>query len=137
MKDLKELAKKVDAIAESLGFSVERTVECNAFYNYRSKNAKGERLVVEIGYCENHGKGKSDLPWLWFKKGRTKEFMPEWWNVSTYVYDKDNRCYGGYNPTEKFDYNLKRGVINFDWHLSATEDNFKKLLEEVLRLFNA
>lgn len=141
MNKLEELAKRVDEIARQLGFEVERTVENIAFYHYKENgeyktNAKGETLIVDVGYCSNFGKGKFDLPWSWYKSGKTAEFMPEYWGLNTYVTDKDGQCWGGYNPTVKPSEDQKRQVIDFDWHFSATEENFKKLLEEVLRRFN-
>lgn len=133
---------KIDEIAKSLGFMVKRTCEDNAFYylvdenGFDKRNGKGEKLCVEIGVCRNPG-GKHSLPVLWFNKGYTKEVINDWWNVQTYVTDDKGACYGAYNPTEKKHAEERRFVINFDWHLSATTENFKKLLVEILRQFNA
>lgn len=137
-----ELKKKtVDDIAKSLGFMVKRTSDCNAFYylvdeqGFDLRNAKGEKLCVEIGRTDFYGNSKDSLPALWYKNGYTNEIMQNWWNVQTYVTDKDGECYGAYNPTIKPAPAAKRFVINFDWHLSATEENFRKLIEEVKRQF--
>lgn len=134
--------KRVDLIAKELGFGVKRTSDFNAYYYYEDENgfnkanSKGETLIVEISECYNDCKSKHSLPVIWYNKGYTKELIPNWWSVETYVTDKEGRCYGAYNPTHKPSEDKKRFVINFDWHLSATEDNFRKLLTEILRLFN-
>ena len=131
---------KIDEIAKKLGFMVKRTCEFNAFYylvdekGFDKYNEKGEKLCVEIGCCVNPG-GKNSLPALWFKRGFTKEIMTDWWSVKTYVTNKDGACYGAYNPTTKRSDDGKRFVINFDWHLSATDVNFKKLLTEIKTRF--
>lgn len=134
---------KIDEIAKSLGFMVKRTCEFNAFYylvdenGFDKYNEKGEKICIEIGFSHDFGVSKNSLPMIWFKKGYTKEIMTNWWSVQTYVTNKKGECYGAYDPTIKRSEDGKRFVINFDWHLAATEENFKKLLEEILRQFYA
>lgn len=133
---------KVDEIAKSLGFMVKRTCENNAFYylvdekGFDKRNLKGEKLCVEIGICRNPG-GKDSLPYLWYKKGYTKDLMTDWWSVQTYVTNQEGECYCAYDPTIKRSEDGKRFEINFDWHLAATTENFKKIVKEILRRFNA
>ena len=138
MEDLWKLAKSVDEIAVELGFTINhRLVEYNAFYEYNKRNQNGERLIVEMQYCHDDGKSKNSLPRLWKEHGFTEDLRTNWWGVSTFVYDKDDHnCYGGYNPTSKFDLEKKRSVIDFDWLLPATPENFRKLLEQILYAFN-
>lgn len=40
-----------------------------------------------------------------------------------------------YNPTEKPDPERRRMVIDFDWMLEATAENFRRIMEEILRRF--
>ena len=132
---------KVDEIAKSLGFMVKRTCEFNAYYylvdenGFDKYNGMGEKICIEIGCCVDPG-GKNSLPALWFKRGSTKEIMKDWWSVQTYVYNRKGDCYMAYNPTVKRSRYKTRFEINFDWHLRATPENFRKLLEEILRRFN-
>jgi len=141
MKDLSVLAKNVDAIAESLGFKVKRQVERTAFYYYvdgngnDTLNSKGEKLCLSMSFCDDPG-GKCSLPALWHKHGFTKERIKDWWSLDTFVTDSEGKCIGAYDPTWKFNYLTGRREINFDWLLPATEENFKKLLDEVLSRFN-
>jgi hypothetical protein len=133
---------KLDEIAKGLGFMAKRTCEFNAFYylvdenGFDVRNAKGEKLCVEICFCYNDSKSPNSLPVIWHKKGYTKEIITEWWSVQTYVTNEEGTCYRAYDPTIKPTFD-RRFEIDFDWHLSATPENFKKLLEEVLRRFNA
>lgn len=132
---------KIDEIAKSLGFMVKRTCEFNAYYylvdenGFDKYNGMGEKICIEIGLCVNPG-GKNSLPSLWHKKGFTKEVIHDWWSVQTYVTNRKGECYRAYDPTIKKSWDKKRWEINFDWHLAATPENFKKLLEEILRRFN-
>lgn len=141
MKDLSVLAKNVDEIAKSLGFRVERKVERIAFYYYVNEdgkdrlNQKDEKLCISMSFCDDPG-GKVSLPVLWQKHGFTKERIKDWWSLQTFVTHLDGRCVGDYDPTWKFNPSTKRREINFDWLLPATEENFKKLLDEVLSRFN-
>ena len=133
---------KIDEKAKELGFMVKRVCEFRAFYylvdenGLDVRNRRGEKLCVEIGFCSDPG-GKNSLPYMWHKKGYTKEIMKDWWDVTTYVTDKNESCYRAYDPTIQKSSDEKRWVIDFDWHLSATDENHAKLLEEVKRLFLA
>ncbi len=132
-KDMQLLNAECDMIAKKLGFKVGvRPAECRVFYDYKQKNAKGERLTVELAYCDG-----VSLPKRWHKAGCTKELITEWWGVDTYVYDKQGNCFKAYDPTIKKSEDGKRYEIDFDWHLKATASNFKKILEEIVKQFNA
>lgn len=129
---------KIDEIAKNLGFNeIRRNSECCAFYYYKDKNAKGETLCVEVSECRSDCKSKNSLPVIWHKKGYTKELIPNYWCFTTYIIQEDGRCYGGYNPTHKLSDDGKRYVINFDWHLASTLENFEKVMNEIIRLFNS
>ena len=127
-----ELVKKIDRIAIVLGFKVERVVNNVAYYHYEGMpNDKGEKLGVSISYCSGTKDPKS-LPMVWYKKGYTKELMLSWWGVDTWVTNKEGRCYRAYDPTIKLSFDMQRYVIDFDWHLSPTEQNFRKIMNEIL-----
>lgn len=68
------------------------------------------------------------------KNGFINRILENWWNIQVYVTDSDGRCRGAYNPTSKLSEDGKRMVINFAWMLEATEENAKKLFDEVERL---
>ena len=139
------MKKETEKIAENLGFGVvfySKTRFHLYFYDdlksgHLKKNSKGETLSVGVTLCSNHGKGKHDLPYIWYKNGYTSEFIPEWWGIMTYVTNEDGRTYGEYNPTSKPSETGKTFVINFDWHLPANTENLEKILCEILRRFNA
>ena len=110
-------------------------------YEYQGVNFKGETLLMDITKCTNPG-GKNSLPYLWKQHGYTKEIMETWWSVSTYVTDKDGNCRHAYNPTLVIKKEVHKGkvltcrpCINFEWLLEATEENKKKLLNEVENRF--
>lgn len=129
--------RNVDQIArEDYGCMVKRTSEKNAYYYFVGqngwdiRNCKGEKLCVEIGECINPG-GPHSLPDLWLKNGYISERLDSWWSVDTYVTNEDDECYGAYNPQHRYD--GKRCVLNFKWVLPATRENFKKIMDEVIR----
>ena len=126
------LNAECEHIAKKLGFTKSlRPCKYRAFYDYEQRNAKGERLTIEVSYCEG-----VTLPEKWRKAGDTKELITEWWGVHCYVTDTEGMCFEAYNPTTKLSDDGHRFVVNFDWHLKATSSNFKKLLEEIKRQFN-
>ena len=129
--------RNVDQIArEDYGCMVKRTSESGAYYyfvderGFDIRNSRGEKLCVEIEECYNNG-GPHSLPELWLKYGYIYKQLDSWWSISTYVTDKDNQCWGKYNPQHKKD--GKRYVLNFKWVLPASRENFKKIIEEVKR----
>lgn len=142
--ELKELTQRTDEIAQALGLTVDHMTTWGKrnFYYYRDqdgndiRNAKGEKIVIEISHCEDYG-GKNTLPALWFKAGWTPELLTTFWSLHTYIKDEQGNGYGCYNCQEKLDHTKKRMVINFDWMEKATEESFEKLLRETLRRFMA
>lgn len=117
---------KVDFIAEKMGFRVKRTGEYSALYCYDKPNGLGETLEVEVGLSYDCNL-KNSLPKLWKKWGWTRHVYKTWWSVRTFVYN--GNCIRDYNPTI-----YGRG-INFRWLLEATEENFEKILAEILARF--
>lgn len=106
----------------------------------------GKRLAVELVKCTTPEKlTKSCIMYMWVKNGRLPAVLPSYWAVSTYAYDNDGNCWGWYNPQEidykRTDKNGKvterRPVICFDWVLEATEQNAKKILDEIERRADA
>lgn len=118
------------------------TNDCRCFYECDEPNPKGERLVVELGFCENFGE-KNSLARIWFKNGRKDHVMESWWSFNTEVRD-EHGCFGRYNPTElALEVKLDKGrvgrryVTDFDWILDANEQNALLLFEEAYRRFMA
>ena len=120
------------------------TNDCLCFYECDELNRKGERIVVELSFCQNFD-GKSGLPKAWYKSGMVDHIFESYWVLNTYVYDEKGRCYGAYNPTE-MTYRSKpdneghvsvRPVIDFDWKLDATRENALALFAEAYRRFMA
>lgn len=103
------------------------------FVTFEELNSKGEQIIIEFSRCTNPG-GKNSLPYLWKKNGFINRILENWWSIQVYVTDSDGRCRGAYNPTSKLSEDGKRMVINFTWMLEATEENAKKLFNEVERL---
>lgn len=103
------------------------------FVTFEELNSKGEEISIEFSRCTNPG-GKNSLPYLWKKNGFINRILENWWSIQVYVTDSDGRCRGAYNPTSKLSEDGKRMVINFAWMLEATEENAKKLFNEVERL---
>lgn len=123
---------KFDRIAHTMGFTPTYTgSNIRSLYSYNKGNAKGETLQIDMSVSSG-----VTLPTTWLKKGYTKELITDWWCVDTFVTNKDGECYKDYDPTCKPSDDGKRWVVDFDWHLKATEENFVKLLTEILRRFN-
>lgn len=116
-------------------YTVEEMAPTRWFYYCNEKNAKGERLVIEVSKCIVNLKDKNELMNLWKKAGYIKNTLPTWWSIETYAHDTEGNCFGLYNPTVKRSEDGKRSVINFDWMLEATEENLNLLLEEVYNRF--
>nr|DAM46639.1 MAG TPA: hypothetical protein [Caudoviricetes sp.] len=108
-------------------YTVERVTETRSYYHFKPKTAAGESLLVELVFCQDEG-GKRSLPALWHKNGMTPERLRNWWSVTVYATDAGGSCHGKYNPQIN-----QLCKINFAWMLPATEENKKKLLDEIAR----
>lgn len=121
-------------------YTIEKRTEKDTIYTFTEPNDKGEKVVVDIVECENFGGNKS-LPYLWKKHGYIDRVLETYLSVKVYVYDTDGNCYGRYNPQEKLHIEkdnkgkiiVMRPVFDFDWMFEATEENKKKILDEVYR----
>lgn len=112
---------------------------------FNDPTPKGERLLVEIAICSADPKDKQCLPYVAKKLGWSDKLLSTWWGVQTYITDAEGNQWGDlYNPTitrEVYEYlgdgmepeTRYRSVQDFDWWLEATEDNAKKILEEIER----
>lgn len=115
------------------------------FVRFNDLTPRGEKLLVEITLCKADPKDKQALPYVAKKLGWTDRVIPEWWSIQTFITDAEGNQWGDmYNPTvtmEEYEYpddGIKHEtryspVIDFDWHLEATEENARKLLEEIER----
>ena len=110
---------------------------------YESKNEKGETLVINIRKVSHDLKYKKSLMNLWVKNGWLPKALESFWSIDTYITDADGNCYGRYNPQtiwyQKFNSKgevvQNRNIINFEWILDATPENYEKLIAETERRF--
>lgn len=108
---------RIDNIAREMGFMVKRISESEAAYylvdakGFDVKNAKGEALCVEIG--------------------TVPERYPIWWVSSSVRVGMTWEM--KYNPCHRWDGH--RMVWAEGWKLSATPENFRRILEEVKQRF--
>lgn len=117
-------------------YTVEQMAETRWFYTFTDTNAKGEKILIELSKCTNHG-GTHALPILWNKKGAIDRVLETYWCIGTYATDTEGMCYGRYNPQHKLSEDGKRAVINFDWMFEATEENKQRLIDEVYKMASA
>ena len=116
-------------------YTVEKMSETRELITFEGVNSKNEKIQMELTRCESEGKAGS-LPYLWKKKRYMDRILKNWWCLSTFATEDagNGTCWGRYNPQEKISEDGKRRVINFEWMFEATEENRKKLIEEVERL---
>ena len=120
------------------GFSdVRRQGTSTLWYTFSGTTPRGETLIVELTKCSPDNSNPRSLPNLWYKAGYTASVLPSYWYVETYATDPRGRCYGLYNPTAKRTENGPCNRLNFDWVLTATDDNRRKILDEIARRANA
>lgn len=117
-------------------YTTEKITDWTTWYRITEPNTKGETLLIEIVECENH-RGKNALPVLWKKHGFINRVLNTYLSVKTYCTDAEGMCRGKYNPQHKLSDDGKRVVINFDWMFENTEENKQKLINEIIRLFEA
>lgn len=110
-------------------FEIKQMADQRWFYYYQHKNEKGETLVIELSKVECDYTDKNSIPAQWYKLGWINRKIPTYWSINTYV-KTDNGTLGICNPQ-------KNGEIVFTWILEATEPSKERLLNEVVRRFNA
>jgi hypothetical protein len=120
----------------NMKYTTEKVTDWTTRYHITEPNKKGEKLMVEIVECKNHG-GKNALPVLWKKHKFMDRVLETYLSVHTYCTDTNGQCWSRYNPQHKFSDDEKRVVINFDWMFENTEENKQKLLDEIIRLFES
>lgn len=98
------------------------------------KLSSGRRIVWELTSCKSSLLGKGNLAYHWKKNGwiktnrGDKEFC--YWCLSTYYYDKNDQCWGMFNPTVIKGENR----INFKNMLEPTEINAIYLLTKMIQM---
>ena len=124
------MATIYELLAKHYGATLTTNSECRHTFTINKKNAKGEKIVIELTRCENPG-GKYSLPYIWHKNGCTPFVLPHWWSVDVSATDADGVCRHAYNPQ-----NTKkdgRNVVNFAFMLPATMANALKIFDEVIK----
>lgn len=106
--------------------------EYKKVYQSEKTNKKGEKIIFELHKCyyDNH-----TLPNLWKKNGYTNHLYNSVIWADCEVIDKEGNCRRKYEPTSKLSEDKKRLVINFDWMFEVSEENEKKLFNEIVRRF--
>lgn len=114
--------KHIDDIAREFGFDVKRNNENDVDYylmdsereGWYKHNKNGERLVVSV---------------MMNPFGGT-------WSFAVNTVDRYGKVAGmGENPLFKWSEHLTLYVPDKEWILAATNENFKKIMEEILRRF--
>jgi hypothetical protein len=111
-------------------YTVEKLAETRSLYTFKRKCRDGGKLLVDVCKCIPDNTSANSLPILWKKHAYTSSVLSSYWSIIVYAYDKNGNCWGKYNPQIIPNANK----INFDWMLEATDENLKKLLDEVERL---
>lgn len=104
-------------------------------YMSEKENKKGEKIIFELSKCYYDNKNKNSLPNLWKKGGYTQHLYTSVIWADCEVIDKDGNCKRKYEPTSKLSEDKKRLVINFKWMFEVTEENEKKLFDEIVKRF--
>lgn len=95
--------------------------------DFAKPSAEGEKIVVTLSRGTDSSV-KNSLPALWVKHGFAKSRLPDWWNVEVVAISPDGTERRRYNPQT-----TKAHKINFAWMLPATEENARKILDEIAR----
>ena len=110
---------------------------------FNETNAKGEEITLNIKKCVPDLKYKKSLMNVWVKAGFLEKPLETYWSTDTSVNKPDGTCYRAYDP-QLIDYKKydskgnvveSRYVINFDWILEATPENYDKIVAEEERRF--
>lgn len=131
------LRDEVEQIAREMGFTPSRYCPSTLFFlrdknGEAVRNSKGEALTVSIS--PSYPMGLNDMPGMWYRKGYIDRVLSSYWSVDVEASCKEYSAMK-YNPTEKPDPERRRMVIDFDWMLEATAENFRRIMEEILRRF--
>ena len=131
------LRDEVEQIAREMGFTPSRYCPCTLFFlrdknGEAVRNSKGEALTVSIS--PSYPMGLNDMPGMWYRKGYIDRVLSSYWSVGVEAHCQEYSAMK-YNPTEKPDPERRRMVIDFDWMLEATAENFRRIMEEILRRF--
>jgi len=81
-------------------YTAKQMTKTRWFYTFTEPNAKGEKVVIELCKCADIP-GKDSMPKLWVKHGFINRVLETYWNVQTYVTDKDGNGFMYYNPQVK------------------------------------
>ena len=124
------MAIHYEALARFNGATLTNNSESRHTFTMNKKNAKGEKIVIELTRCDNPG-GKQSLPYIWNKKGFTSYVLPHWWSVDVSATDADGVCRHAYNPqSTKKD---GRNVVNFEFLMAATSANLCIIFDEIIK----
>ena len=131
------LRDEVEQIAREMGFTPSRYCPSTLFFlrdknGEAVRNSKGEALTVSIS--PSYPMGLNDMPGMWYRKGYIDRVLSSYWSVGVEAHCQEYSAMK-YNPTEKPDPERRRMVIDFDWMLEATAENFRRIMEEILRRF--
>lgn len=131
------LRDEVEQIAREMGFTPSRYCPRTLFFlrdknGEAERNSRGEALTVSIS--PSYPMGLNDMPGMWYRKGYIDRVLSSYWSVGVEAHCQEYSAMK-YNPTEKPDPERRRMVIDFDWMLEATAENFRRIMEEILRRF--
>ena len=98
---------------------------------FQFRNKDGEDVLIIMKKFQN-SRGKTSLPYLWYKHGYIDHILETWWNMDVYVTDAKGDCWGKYNPTII----EGKNKIDFKWMLEATPENADRLIAECVRRAN-
>ena len=122
------------------------TIETRADGNwitFSEPNAKGEKMTLVIKKITCDLENKKSLMNIWVKNGWLEKPLETYWSTDTYVDKPDGTCYRAYDPQlidhKRYDSKgnvvLSHYIINFEWLLEATPENYDKIVTEVERRF--
>lgn len=103
-------------------FTSEKRSKTRTVITFDDLNAKGEKVVCEIGIIVNDC--DNSIVNTWYEYGRIEHPYHSYINMDTYI-TKDGDCRGRYNPTIG-----ENGKLDFNWVLNATQSNLDKLMKE-------
>lgn len=114
---------------------IKQMAQHRTIYEFKEKNSKNEKLIVEITECYYDVENTNSLSNLWKKHGYTNKLYDNALHVDCFCYDTNGYCWERYNPTTKLSKDKKRKEINFKWLLEVSDKNKEKLLNEIYKRF--